>query len=466
MIKKILSVVLMATALTVTAQAQQKVHLAKGDKTVATYSLSDGDYICFSRPANMVTEKKVELTETETGKNYVSYTVATNTVEQVFAHMLIKCSYIDLFLTQYYGLSIETATEDQMKSVFRSLFLSGYGYVADAAGTFTFKDGEEDGNGETLFIPGGQDYYIVTVDVNVSGSKYTMGNELSYTKVSTKTAEESSETLTVTYDGLNANGAAQFSITPSAGIATMHTVFGTTASIDEFINVYSYDYLMFTQGESFTNEQWYALDESNKAWSVSKEGDYSLYVLGIDQNGDWVKAQVDTHIKPLRTDSCPELDVTSSSVSNGNVSATISVSPQTLTKATVRLMLDDDFADEVNGYTYDKPSDVWPDVAMAGDAEDITEEVNANGMYTFTKEGLSRGWYALLFTATDKNGTTVTKAVFHTHLTDANWEYTTKTYPATSTSEASAKSFAPATGKVSVSLPKAGVDTIAPKYLK
>ena len=37
MIKKILSVVLMATALTVTAQAQQKVHLAKGDKTKTVY---------------------------------------------------------------------------------------------------------------------------------------------------------------------------------------------------------------------------------------------------------------------------------------------------------------------------------------------------------------------------------------------------------------------------------------------
>ncbi len=466
MIKKILSVVLMATALTATAQAQQKVHLAKGDQTVATYTLSDGDYICFSRPENMETDKKVEVTETETGKNYVTYTIATNTPQQAYAHMLVKSSFLDLFLTQYYGLSLSTATEEQLQNAFKTLFSAGYGYVADAAGTFTFKDGQDDGNGETLFIPGGQEYYIVTVDVDVQDSKYTMGSEFSYTKVTTKNPGQSSETLTVTYEGLNEKGAAHFSITPGSGIVTLHTVFATTASIDEFVNTYSYDYLMFTQGESFTTEQWNALDESDQAWSVSKEADFSLYVLGIDKNGNWVKAQVDTHIKPKVDDNCPTLDVTSNTASDGNVSVTVSVSPQTLTKATVRLMLENDFANEVNKYTYDKPSDVWPEVATAGDAEDITEAVNASGTYTFSKENLARGWYVVLFTATDANGTTLTKAGFHSHLSDAKWDLTTKTYPASSTSETSAKSLAPATGKISVALPEADVNTLAAKRLK
>ena len=72
----------------------------------------------------------------------------------------------------------------------------------------------------------------------------------------------------------------------------------------------------------------------------------------------------------------------------------------------------------------------------------------------------------VLFTATDANGTTVTKAGFHSHLTDAKWDLTTKTYPASSTSETSTKSLTPATGKVSVALPKGEACTLAAKRLK
>ena len=66
----------------------------------------------------------------------------------------------------------------------------------------------------------------------------------------------------------------------------MYFVFGTSASIDEFINTYSYDYLMFTQSNQFTREQWNTLTDDEHVWNVGKEADYNFYALGIDGHAD------------------------------------------------------------------------------------------------------------------------------------------------------------------------------------
>ena len=58
--KYILSVfITAAAAFCTTADAQQKVNLNLGDKTVATVQLDEGDYIAFGRPEGVPEQKDV-----------------------------------------------------------------------------------------------------------------------------------------------------------------------------------------------------------------------------------------------------------------------------------------------------------------------------------------------------------------------------------------------------------------------
>lgn len=417
MIKNILSIALLATSLAVSAQTDtsHKLYLGKGDKTVASFEMNDGDYITFTRPQNMATTMAVELTNVKAGKNYINYKVNTKKQDQIYGHMLLQASFLDLFLTQYYNTSLSTVSEDVLKEALKTLFASGYGYVDQGAKTFSIKDCSTDSKGNTLFIPAGQEYFIVTVDAN---ENYEMGNELSYVKVKTQEPGESTETLNVTYKGIDETGV-HFGVEPSAGIVALYTVFGTKKSIDEFVNVYSYDYLMFTQGLSHTVAQW---KENEPVAKVERENDYSFYVLGIDKNGDWVKAQLDEHIKPLQDSNCPIVDVLANTVTDGHVTVTFGVTPKDVKKATVRLILDNDLQDELNR------NKTLPEIAAEG-ATDVTATVNAEGEYTFDKDNLERGWYSLLCSATGDKGTTVTRASFHSHLDNAEWEILSKQFP-------------------------------------
>ena len=77
--------------------------------------------------------------------------------------------------------------------------------------------------------------------------------------------------LNVKFNGYTDNGAAKFDIQPTEGIKTLHAVLGTKKSIDEFVNIYSYDYMMFTQSNELTRDEWMAMDEDSRAWNISKE---------------------------------------------------------------------------------------------------------------------------------------------------------------------------------------------------
>ena len=402
-----------------TAQAQQTVTLGKGDTTVAKFELNDGDYVTFDRPAGAEEQNRVEVTETKTGKNYINYTVITAADDQRYGHMLLQSSFLELYLTQYYGQSLSTVEDATLKQIFKVLFSSGYGYINQGSLAFEIKDGMSDGGTGTFFVPAGQEYYIVTVDCDAD---YKMGNNVSYTKVKTVDPDDSTETIDVEYKGLDSDGNALVSVTPSAGIATLHTVFGTKKSIDQFVNVYGYNYLMFGLGDSFTAEQWNSMSDSDKALSIDKEDDYTFLALGIDENGDWVKNQIDLHFKPANTTNLPEVDVTSKTAGEGAVNITFSVTPKDVSKATVRLIGENALNNELN------TGKTLADVA-AEEATDITDTVKANGEYTFSQSDITRGWYAVLCAATNDYGTTVTKAVFHTHLENFEWETSTKYFP-------------------------------------
>ena len=459
------AMIIAAAAVSTTAQAQQKVNLNKGDQKVVTVELGENDYIAFSRPAGVLDQRLVEIVKTATTKNAVKYTILAKTDDQFSCHMMVDKYFLEAFMREYMNTQLSNCTKEQLENAFSTLLLSGYGSGLRGTQDFVVENGEADQSGSTQFVLGGQDYYIVTCNLVADGNGYQLGNDMSYKVVSTPAAGQSSETLEVNYVGLDAEGKATFSVDASDGIKTLHMVLGTKKSIDEVLNVMGYDYVMSVESNNFTLENWRELQdaEMNK-WNLSAEDHYSFLVLGVDNNGDWVKAQVDdVYIKPAADNNCPKLDTESFKVADGAVAASYSVASQTASPLQARMVLmkENDWDDTLNEFVrvkgYENPSEAWPDLMNSDKATDVTADVK-DGKYNFTKNFTDdeRDWYVLAFAVTDANGTTITRTAFHSHIEGADPETITHTYPVAAAT-ATAATAAPqalklANGRVKVDL--------------
>ena len=223
------AIILAAASFACNAQAQQEVMLNKGDQTVETVKLGADDYIAFGRPEGGPVQKDVEVVSTEVGKNYVSYKVETKEADKIYSHMLLKKSYVELLSIQMNNYFDENDKE-ALNNIFRTLIYAGYGEVSMGTQAFTIKDGEKDSLGEINFIPGGQEYYLVTAGITMNGDEPSLDNDINYVMVRTKDPGVSSETLTVEYKGVNDNGNAWFDVQSGEGIGSLYFVFGTTVT--------------------------------------------------------------------------------------------------------------------------------------------------------------------------------------------------------------------------------------------
>lgn len=435
------AMIMTLAAISTEAQAQNKVFLNKGTDKIEMVELGEGDYIAFGRPEGVPMQRLAEIVNDATTKNSISYTILAKTQETACYQMTVSEYFLDAAMQQYFGTSLATASEEDMRNVFSTLMYARYGYANMGSQTYSLKNGEEDANGETQWILGGLNYYIVTCDLQYDAEKqqYVLGNDMSYKIVKTTAPATSKEKIDVEYAGLDKDGNPLFSVKPSNGIKTLHMILATTRSVDEAVNVYGYDFLMATQASSFTAAQWNELKDEDKVWDVSKEDDYSFLVLGIDENGDQVKEQLDNiHIKPIADDNCPNLDTESFSCEEGELKVEYKMSSKTnseITKATILLIpentWDNNLNDLVRENKYEKPSEGWPIAAEGEGYENVTDLIDEDGTYTYTKSIplAQKDWYALVFAVTDKNGTTITRTSFNSHLENAESETISHTYP-------------------------------------
>lgn len=438
--KRIFLALMVAAAFSATAQAQQKINLNKGDKVIETVELGDADYIAFGRPDGVKAQQSVEIANVKAGKNYVNYDVVTEKEQQPYYQMCVSGSYLNLFCIQYFGQSFSAMSESDKLQVLATLLpQEGYGMMGNA--TFKKVDGEMDENSyQTIFISADETYYIVACNLVQTEEGYVLGNELSYQTVKTAEAGESKATLGVEYKGLDADGKAVFDVTPGIDVHSLHLVLATSRSIDEFVNTYGYSALMYTQGINFNAEQWQQYGDQYKAWNIKKEGDYSFYALGVDEKGDWVKASVEkVHIKPLVTDDCPEVNIVNNQCVDGELAIQYEVKSKAENIKSAKMLImkeaewDNTLNDMVRETGAEKPSELWADYMSTTDkAEDVTEALKALGnTFTFKKSFTQeeRGWYVAVLAVTDDYGTTVTRASFHTHLDNAEWDIISNTYP-------------------------------------
>ena len=173
--KTILSVFALVVAFVATADAQQKVFLNKGSRTVDAVVLGADDYISFG-PEGVPDQLKAEVSDLKAGKNYVKYTVTTKTDDQPFYQMCVSESYLKFFLLQYFGgASLSEMTEAELKQVFSTLMMSGsYGYAGVGSQSVTLVDGEKPEGGTTQFIAAGENHYVVVCDLVEADGKYTL----------------------------------------------------------------------------------------------------------------------------------------------------------------------------------------------------------------------------------------------------------------------------------------------------
>ena len=225
-------------AFVATAEAQQKVFLNKGNKTIETVMLGADDYIAFGRPVGVPEQAKVEIADLTAGKNYVRYKVQARTADQPYYQMCVSESYLKFFIMQYFGgASLSEMTEAEKKQVFSTLMQAG-GYGFEGVGTkeYTVADGEKT-SGVTQFVAAGETQYIVVCDLVEKDEKLVLGSELKYATVRTAEAGVSNLALSVEYLGLNAEGKPEFDVKPGNGFKSLHLVLGSTKSIDEFVNL-------------------------------------------------------------------------------------------------------------------------------------------------------------------------------------------------------------------------------------
>ncbi|MDO4320240.1 MAG: hypothetical protein Q4C34_06645 [Bacteroidales bacterium] len=174
--------------------------------------------------------------------------------------------------------------------------------------------------------------------------------------------------------------------------------------MDAFVEIYGLDYLMGMFGQSWELEYLQGSGDlgegiSNSIWPVEESGKYVMLVRAYDLNGDITDRRFEFDIE-VGGDvvAGPSITIFSKTKGDGTVSVNFEIAPSNVEEAYVRLCGENFVDDRLNmGYELHE-------LAMGGDAEDITSAINTLGEYTFSATDIDAEWKSLLIYAMDKDG--------------------------------------------------------------
>ena len=120
----------------------------------------------------------------------------------------------------------------------------------------------------------------------------------------------------------------------------------------------------------------------------------------------------------------PSIQIFSKEKGTGYVKVNFEISPSNVEEAYVRLCGENFTDDRLNmGYQLHE-------IAMGGDAEDITSIINTTGEYTYTNSEVDEEWKSLLIYAKDKEGNRTTQRINFWPDSDSEWAIPNPVYGA------------------------------------
>lgn len=416
MIKQILAAAALTAAMGVSAQAAadySTMYLIKGDHVVAKYNVDDVDYASFKLPEGVV-DSKIEVVVDELGKNTITYTVRTQGESVAYAHNLV--SYYDAnYLAMNYLGDMFDNLEDADKLLCIQSQLAYDAYVGMGTQTYSMRDYAGDGNDGYFHVVPGTHYYVCAWEIDAQ-----TGQPLdTFVMKEVDTAAPGASTtakVDVTVKGVNTHGVA---LNFSGNCLYVQTAWGVADIMDAYAEAYGLDFLLGTFGERYdlsylqaTGDEFEGIE--NATWPLDGSQDYVMMVRAWDENGDKVDYRVPVHVDEATSEG-PEIKIFSKEKSAGHVSVNFEISPSNVTEAYVRMMEEDNVDDRLNmGYEL-------YELAMGGDATDITDSINTMGEYTFTSNDVPETWQNILIYAKDADGNRSTLRLSFNTLEGSQW---------------------------------------------
>lgn len=423
----------MATS-SVMADNNETMYLIKGEQVIGKYNVDDVDYISFNLPDD-VSDKNIILKVNETSKNSVSYTVGTTSSSVAYAHGIMTAAYLDVMAISYEGDYFANLDEEMQVMLMQEL-LTYDGYVAQGTRNFTMTDWELTGDqyGSRFSVLSGTEYYVCAWELDAA--TFEPLETFVYAKFTTKPGETTSAQFNCEFVEQNEYGL-QFSFTGDSNVAYVRTVYGEKEVMGTYVNAFGLDFTMAAFGQNWELDYLQGTGEvadgvSNSIWSAYDAGEYVMYARAYDYNGDYKDVMVEATYGEPEVEG-PQITIYSKEKNTGYVKVNFEISPSNVEEAYVRLCGENFVDDRLNmGYTLQE-------LAMGGDATDITNEINTNGEYTYINNEVEDQWCSLLIFAKDKDGYKTTQRINFFPDSDSHWSIESPVYT-TSVKKASRRS--------------------------
>lgn len=413
--KYILPALMLAAAFGPAAAENETMYLIKDNQVVAKYNVDDVDYASFHLPDGVV-DSPLAVTVDATAKNSITYSVSTTESTTAYAHGIL--SEYDLWYgaMDAFGMSFDEL-DDASRLELLQAYLPYSAYLGVGSKTMTQNDWALDPQGYRMSVRPGTRYYVCAWQVDpVTEAPLDC---FVYTEAKTLDAGESTGELAVSFKRQNAEGLAfDFNIADEFNYVVV--IYGQKEVMDVYMQYYGKEITLNVFGQAWTAEDLAGMREDNPeienaTWPVDDAGDYILYARGVDANGDIKEVSVVATAEAVAGEG-PEIKIWNRSKESGKVSVNFEISPSNVEEAYVRLMGMNMCDDRLNmGYALHE-------LAMGGDATDVTSDINSMGEYTFTSTDVDdETWYTILIYGKDKDGHHTTLRMDFLTLEDSDW---------------------------------------------
>lgn len=408
MTKNILISAALLAATVFGAAAQEKIYLVKGDHVVGKYDIDEVDYATFKLPEGVI-DAPVWINIDKKTKNSISYTVNTTNPNSSYVHSVMSEPWLDSYSLSQLGDFFEALNDEDKSLLIKTLLPYADTFVGQGKTSTTVTDFMQVGGFHMNVMPGIK-HYVVAWPID-SDTEELSGEEYAVEEVSTDAPGQSSATFSVDFIRQNREGLA-FNFSFSDEIMYVRTIYGVKDIMEKSIEFYGKDQLFAMFGAIWSPSELTGFGEvaddiENATWPVAGDGEYIMIARAYDANGDMVESQV-VAVAEAEKKAGPVIKIFSKEATNSGAIVNFEITPSNVEEAYVRVMGMNDCDDRLNmGYEYHE-------LAMGGDATEITSIINTTGEYTLKVTDLDEGWYSILIYAKNDDGRTTQRLDFYT----------------------------------------------------